>query len=217
MSRVVVTVRPKPGDPRPPGRGRRAGAAGARLRRGRGRAGRQAASSSTWRTRRSCDDMCRKLLANALIEDYGIEVAREARRRHLPRARCDDESALAASGRSRRGRLRSGTATATCRASTASSCPAASPTATTCAPARSRASRRSWRRSSPFAKRGGPVLGICNGFQVLCEAGLLPGRAAAQQGPPLRLPPGRPRGPDVGTPFTSAWRSGSACRSRPST
>jgi phosphoribosylformylglycinamidine synthase subunit PurQ / glutaminase len=26
-----------------------------------------------------------------------------------------------------------------------------------------------------FAKRGGPVLGICNGFQVLCEAGLLPG------------------------------------------
>ena len=26
-----------------------------------------------------------------------------------------------------------------------------------------------------FAKGGGPVLGICNGFQVLCEAGLLPG------------------------------------------
>jgi phosphoribosylformylglycinamidine synthase len=26
-----------------------------------------------------------------------------------------------------------------------------------------------------FAGRGGPVLGICNGFQVLCEAGLLPG------------------------------------------
>jgi phosphoribosylformylglycinamidine synthase len=26
-----------------------------------------------------------------------------------------------------------------------------------------------------FAKNGGPVLGICNGFQVLCEAGLLPG------------------------------------------
>nr|MDQ4040847.1 phosphoribosylformylglycinamidine synthase subunit PurQ [Actinomycetota bacterium] len=24
-----------------------------------------------------------------------------------------------------------------------------------------------------FARAGGPVLGICNGFQVLCEAGLL--------------------------------------------
>jgi phosphoribosylformylglycinamidine synthase I len=26
-----------------------------------------------------------------------------------------------------------------------------------------------------FAVSGGPVLGICNGFQILCEAGLLPG------------------------------------------
>jgi phosphoribosylformylglycinamidine synthase subunit PurQ / glutaminase len=26
-----------------------------------------------------------------------------------------------------------------------------------------------------FSREGGPVLGICNGFQVLCEAGLLPG------------------------------------------
>lgn len=26
-----------------------------------------------------------------------------------------------------------------------------------------------------FAKNGGKVLGICNGFQILCEAGLLPG------------------------------------------
>ncbi len=27
----------------------------------------------------------------------------------------------------------------------------------------------------PFAQRGGMVVGICNGFQILCEAGLLPG------------------------------------------
>jgi phosphoribosylformylglycinamidine synthase len=26
-----------------------------------------------------------------------------------------------------------------------------------------------------FANRGGKVLGVCNGFQILCEAGLLPG------------------------------------------
>ena len=26
-----------------------------------------------------------------------------------------------------------------------------------------------------FAERGGPVLGTCNGFQILCESGLLPG------------------------------------------
>ena len=28
---------------------------------------------------------------------------------------------------------------------------------------------------SAFAADGGPVLGICNGFQILCEAGLVPG------------------------------------------
>jgi len=33
-----------------------------------------------------------------------------------------------------------------------------------------------------FAGRGGPVLGICNGFQVLTEAGLLPGALARNDG-----------------------------------
>ena len=33
-----------------------------------------------------------------------------------------------------------------------------------------------------FAARGGPVLGICNGFQVLCEAGLLPGALTRNEG-----------------------------------
>jgi phosphoribosylformylglycinamidine synthase I len=35
---------------------------------------------------------------------------------------------------------------------------------------------------SPFAAAGGPVLGICNGFQVLCEAGLLPGALLPNEG-----------------------------------
>lgn len=33
-----------------------------------------------------------------------------------------------------------------------------------------------------FAARGGPVLGICNGFQVLCETGLLPGALLTNEG-----------------------------------
>lgn len=35
---------------------------------------------------------------------------------------------------------------------------------------------------SAFAARGGPVLGVCNGFQVLTEAGLLPGALARNAG-----------------------------------
>ena len=33
-----------------------------------------------------------------------------------------------------------------------------------------------------FAKSGRPILGICNGFQILCEAGLLPGALTRNQG-----------------------------------
>ena len=32
-----------------------------------------------------------------------------------------------------------------------------------------------------FAEAGGPVLGVCNGFQVLCETGLLPGALLRNQ------------------------------------
>ncbi len=32
-----------------------------------------------------------------------------------------------------------------------------------------------------FAEAGGPVLGVCNGFQVLCESGLLPGALMRNQ------------------------------------
>ena len=33
-----------------------------------------------------------------------------------------------------------------------------------------------------FAEEGGPVLGICNGFQILCEAGILPGALIRNRG-----------------------------------
>lgn len=33
-----------------------------------------------------------------------------------------------------------------------------------------------------FAEAGGPVIGICNGFQILCEAGLLPGALVRNTG-----------------------------------
>src|SRR5216684_9074968 len=33
-----------------------------------------------------------------------------------------------------------------------------------------------------FARKGGPVLGVCNGFQVLLEAGLLPGAVRVNRG-----------------------------------
>jgi phosphoribosylformylglycinamidine synthase len=38
------------------------------------------------------------------------------------------------------------------------------------------------RAVATFAADGGPVLGICNGFQVLCEAGLLPGALLGNAG-----------------------------------
>ena len=59
-----------------------------------------------------------------------------------------------------------------------------------------------------FANDGGPVLGICNGFQILCEAGLLPGALLPNTG--LRFVC---RQVDVvvettATPFTSGCRVG---------
>ena len=94
----------------------------------------------------------------------------------------------------RRGGRCCGTPTATSRASTRSSSPAASPTATTCAPGAIARFAPVMEEVAEFARAGGLVLGICNGFQVLCEAGLLPGRAAAQHLAAVRLPPGRARG-----------------------
>jgi phosphoribosylformylglycinamidine synthase len=60
-----------------------------------------------------------------------------------------------------------------------------------------------------FAARGGAVLGICNGFQVLLEAGLLPGAVQINRG--LRYVCGdvHMRIENDATPFTSLYEKGS--------
>jgi phosphoribosylformylglycinamidine synthase subunit PurQ / glutaminase len=53
-----------------------------------------------------------------------------------------------------------------------------------------------------FAANGGPVVGICNGFQVLCEAGLLPGALQKNQGLKFLCEPARLRVETTTTAFT---------------
>ncbi len=62
------------------------------------------------------------------------------------------------------------------------------------------------------AAAGGPVLGICNGFQILCEAGLLPGALVRNAGLKYLSRPVDVRIERVDTPFTSAYRAGEVIR-----
>jgi phosphoribosylformylglycinamidine synthase subunit PurQ / glutaminase len=63
-----------------------------------------------------------------------------------------------------------------------------------------------------FAARGGPVLGICNGFQVLLEAGLLPGAMLRNRGLKFRCEHVHIRVEQTDTPFTLACRKGQVLR-----
>jgi phosphoribosylformylglycinamidine synthase len=58
------------------------------------------------------------------------------------------------------------------------------------------------------AERGGPVLAICNGFQVACEAGLLPGALVRNAGLSFICAPVRLRVENADTAFTSAYERG---------
>jgi phosphoribosylformylglycinamidine synthase len=59
-----------------------------------------------------------------------------------------------------------------------------------------------------FAKSGGMVLGICNGFQILCEAGLLPGAMMRNSGLRYICRHVYVRIEQANTPFTSAAQKG---------
>lgn len=63
-----------------------------------------------------------------------------------------------------------------------------------------------------FAARGGPVLGICNGFQVLTEAGLLPGQLARNPSLHFRCQPVYLRVEKRAAPFTSRYQLGQVLR-----
>ena len=58
------------------------------------------------------------------------------------------------------------------------------------------------------ARAGGPVLGICNGFQILCEAGLLPGALMRNAGLRFVSRPVRLRVETTDTPFTHLYTVG---------
>ncbi|HUR34743.1 MAG TPA: phosphoribosylformylglycinamidine synthase subunit PurQ [Vicinamibacterales bacterium] len=63
-----------------------------------------------------------------------------------------------------------------------------------------------------FAGRGGPVIGICNGFQVLLESGLLPGAMLRNKGLKYRCEFVHVRVEQTDTPFTCGAQVGQVLR-----
>ena len=63
-----------------------------------------------------------------------------------------------------------------------------------------------------FAAAGGPVLGICNGFQILCEAGLLPGAMLRNRDLKFHCEHVGVRVEQTDTPFTSLATKGQVLR-----
>jgi phosphoribosylformylglycinamidine synthase len=63
-----------------------------------------------------------------------------------------------------------------------------------------------------FARGGGPLLGICNGFQILLEAGLLPGAMLRNRDLKFHCEHVHIRVEQTDTPFTSRTRQGQILR-----
>jgi phosphoribosylformylglycinamidine synthase I len=68
------------------------------------------------------------------------------------------------------------------------------------------------REVQAFAARGGPVLGVCNGFQILLEAGLIPGAMLRNRGVKFVCQQVHLRVEHTDTPFTCAARKGQVLR-----
>ena len=68
------------------------------------------------------------------------------------------------------------------------------------------------REVQAFAARGGPVLGICNGFQVLLEAGLIPGAMLRNRSVKFVCAHIHIRVEQTDTPFTCAAKKGDVLR-----
>ena len=195
VARIRRRARARPdqaegGDPRPPGQGRRTGAADARLRLGQRRPRRPDGRARSSSDRAELDELCEKLLVNPLIEDYEIELdgtcaGAEGRVTFgvlrfpgsLRRGRC--------AARLRAGRRRarsSGTATTDLGGVDAVVIPGGFSYGDYLRVGSIARFAPAMARVQEFAAAGGPVLGICNGFQVLCEAGLLPGALLPTRG-----------------------------------
>jgi len=63
-----------------------------------------------------------------------------------------------------------------------------------------------------FAAKGGPVLGICNGFQILLEAGLIPGAMLRNRSVKFVCAHMHIRVEQTDTPFTNSARKGQVLR-----
>jgi phosphoribosylformylglycinamidine synthase len=63
-----------------------------------------------------------------------------------------------------------------------------------------------------YAESGGLVIGICNGFQILCEAHLLPGALIRNRGLKFRCEYVHVRIETINSPFTNAGRKGQVLR-----